>query len=158
MIDFIRENMAPLMFGGLVLFLVIGYPAAFSLAAIGLFSGLVSIELGLIAPNFLGHLTYQLYGVPRNSLPLEVRFFPVTVVILAQPGPAAQPGPPARLAGDPAGHPNAGPVMAAGPPGGGNAHEAAGERRPGPLLYLHAVRRIAADRQATTRDVACQNT
>ena len=54
MIDFIRDNMAPIMFGGLVVFLVIGYPAAFSLAAIGLFSGLVAIELGLIDPNFLG--------------------------------------------------------------------------------------------------------
>jgi TRAP-type mannitol/chloroaromatic compound transport system permease large subunit len=39
MIELIRDNMAPIMFGGLVLFLIIGYPAAFSLAAIGLFSG-----------------------------------------------------------------------------------------------------------------------
>ena len=33
MIHFIRENMAPLMFGGMILFMLIGYPAAFSLAA-----------------------------------------------------------------------------------------------------------------------------
>ena len=31
MIDFVRQNMAPLMFGGLVVFMLIGYPAAFSL-------------------------------------------------------------------------------------------------------------------------------
>ena len=31
-----REIMAPLMFGGLVVFLLIGYPVAFSLAAVGL--------------------------------------------------------------------------------------------------------------------------
>ena len=37
MIDFVRENMAPLMFGGLIVFMLIGYPAAFSLAAVGLF-------------------------------------------------------------------------------------------------------------------------
>ena len=73
MIDFLRENMAPVMFGGLVVFLVIGYPAAFSLAAVGLFFGLVAMQLGLIAPEFLGNLTYQLYGVLSNDLLLAIR-------------------------------------------------------------------------------------
>ena len=41
--------MAPLMFGGMILFMLIGYPAAFSLAAIGLFFGFIGIELGLIS-------------------------------------------------------------------------------------------------------------
>ena len=40
------ENFAPLMFGGLVVFLLIGYPVAFSLAAVGLFFGFIGIELG----------------------------------------------------------------------------------------------------------------
>ena len=31
MIDFVTHNMAPLMFGGMMLFMVIGYPASFSL-------------------------------------------------------------------------------------------------------------------------------
>ena len=39
MIHFISENMAPLMFGGMILFMLIGFPAAFSLAATGLFFG-----------------------------------------------------------------------------------------------------------------------
>lgn len=86
MIDLIRENMAPIMFGGLVVFLIIGYPAAFSLAAIGLFSGLVAIELGLIAPNFLGNLTYQLYGVISNDLLLAIPFFTFMGVILEKSG------------------------------------------------------------------------
>ncbi|WP_055046298.1 TRAP transporter large permease [Devosia sp. A16] len=86
MIDVIRDNMAPIMFGGLVLFLIIGYPAAFSLAAIGLFSGLVAIELGLIAPNFLGNLTYQLYGVLSNELLLAIPFFTFMGVILEKSG------------------------------------------------------------------------
>ena len=34
MIAFIIENMAPIMFGALVVFLLLGYPAAFSLGAI----------------------------------------------------------------------------------------------------------------------------
>ena len=38
--------MPPLMFGGLVVFLLIGFPVAFSLAAVGLFFGFISIELG----------------------------------------------------------------------------------------------------------------
>ena len=31
--SFVSDNMAPLMFGGMILFMLIGYPAAFSLAA-----------------------------------------------------------------------------------------------------------------------------
>ena len=34
----LRDNMAPLMFGGMILFMLIGYPAAFSLAATGFFT------------------------------------------------------------------------------------------------------------------------
>ncbi len=86
MMDWLRENMAPVMFGGLMVFLVIGYPAAFSLAAIGLFSGLVAIELGLIDPNFLGNLTYQLYGVISNELLLAIPFFTFMGVILEKSG------------------------------------------------------------------------
>lgn len=86
MIDLVRENMAPILFGGLVLFLLIGYPAAFSLAAVGLFGGLAAIELGLIAPNFLGNLTYQLYGVLSNELLLAIPFFTLMGVILEKSG------------------------------------------------------------------------
>jgi tripartite ATP-independent transporter DctM subunit len=86
MMEWLAANMAPVMFGGLVVFLVIGYPAAFSLAAIGLFSGLVAIELGLIDPNFLGNLTYQLYGVLSNELLLAIPFFTFMGVILEKSG------------------------------------------------------------------------
>ena len=41
--------LAPLMFGGLVVFMLIGYPVAFSLAAVGLFFGLIGIKLGFFA-------------------------------------------------------------------------------------------------------------
>jgi TRAP-type mannitol/chloroaromatic compound transport system permease large subunit len=64
--SFVRDNMAPLMFVGMILFMLIGYPAAFSLAATGLFFGLIGIEFGLISPDFLGNLTYQLFlGPPK---------------------------------------------------------------------------------------------
>jgi TRAP-type mannitol/chloroaromatic compound transport system permease large subunit len=64
--SFIRDNMAPLMFVGMILVMLIGYPAAFSLAATGLFFGLIGIEFGLISRDFLGNLTYQLFlGPPK---------------------------------------------------------------------------------------------
>jgi tripartite ATP-independent transporter DctM subunit len=78
--------MAPLMFAGLVLFMLIGYPAAFSLAAVGLFFGLIGIELGLIAPDFLGNLTFQLFSVLSNELLLAIPFFTLMGTILERCG------------------------------------------------------------------------
>src|SRR5215204_6917313 len=86
MINFVRENMAPLMFAGLVVFLLIGYPAAFSLAAVGLFFGLIGIELGLIRADFLGNLTYQLFGIVSNDLLLSIPFFTLMGAILERCG------------------------------------------------------------------------
>ncbi|MEX0841825.1 MAG: TRAP transporter large permease subunit [Xanthobacteraceae bacterium] len=80
--SFVRDNMAPLMFGGMVVFMLIGYPAAFSLAATGLFFGFVGIELELIRPDFLGNLTYQLFGIVSNDLLLAIPFFTFMGAIL----------------------------------------------------------------------------
>jgi tripartite ATP-independent transporter DctM subunit len=86
MIEFVTHNMAPLMFAGLVLFMVIGYPAAFSIGACGLFFGFVGIELGLIRPDFLGNLTFQLYAVLSNDLLLAIPFFTLMGTILERSG------------------------------------------------------------------------
>ena len=86
MIQFVRGNMAPLMFGGMILFMLIGYPAAFSLAATGLFFGFIGIELGLISPDFLGNLTYQLFGIVSNDLLLAIPFFTFMGAILERCG------------------------------------------------------------------------
>ncbi len=82
----VRDNMAPLMFIGMILFMLIGYPAAFSLAATGLFFGFIGIELGLITPVFLGNLTYQLFGVISNDLLLAIPFFTFMGAILERCG------------------------------------------------------------------------
>ncbi len=82
----IRDNMAPLMFGGMILFMLIGYPAAFSLAATGLFFGFIGIEMGLITPDFLGNLTYQLFGIISNDLLLAIPFFTFMGAILERCG------------------------------------------------------------------------
>jgi tripartite ATP-independent transporter DctM subunit len=84
--SWIAENLAPLMFAGMVLFMLIGYPAAFSLAATGLFFGFLGIEFGLIRPDFLGNLTYQLFGIVSNDLLLAIPFFTFMGAILERCG------------------------------------------------------------------------
>jgi len=84
--NWISENLAPLMFAGMVLFMLIGYPAAFSLAATGLFFGFLGIEFGLIRPDFLGNLTYQLFGIVSNDLLLAIPFFTFMGAILERCG------------------------------------------------------------------------
>jgi tripartite ATP-independent transporter DctM subunit len=84
--NLIRDNLAPLMFGGMVLFMLIGYPAAFSLAATGLFFGFIGIEFGLIRPDFLGNLTYQLFGIVSNDLLLAIPFFTLMGAVLERCG------------------------------------------------------------------------
>src|ERR1700682_3740732 len=83
---FIRDNMPALMFGGMVFFMLVGYPAAFSLAATGLFFGFLGIEYGLISPDFLGNLTYQLFGIVSNDLLLAIPFFTFMGAILERCG------------------------------------------------------------------------
>src|SRR5215468_11910514 len=64
--------MAPIMFGSLVLFLLLGYPAAFSLGAVGLMYALIGVELGLFQPNFLQALPERVYGVMNNDTLLAI--------------------------------------------------------------------------------------
>src|SRR6187397_3495390 len=82
----ISEHLAPLMFVGMILFMLIGYPAAFSLAATGLFFGFLGIEFGLIRADFLGNLTYQLFGIISNDLLLAIPFFTFMGAILERCG------------------------------------------------------------------------
>ena len=84
--SFIHDNLAPLMFAGMIVFMLIGYPAAFSLAATGLFFGFIGIEFGLISPAFLGNLTYQLFGILSNDLLLAIPFFTFMGAILERCG------------------------------------------------------------------------
>src|SRR5215813_1584211 len=82
----LSSHLAPLMFGGMIIFMLIGFPAAFCLAATGLFFGFLGIELGLISSDFLGNLTYQLFGVVSNDLLLAIPFFTFMGAILERCG------------------------------------------------------------------------
>jgi tripartite ATP-independent transporter DctM subunit len=80
------DVMAPLMFGGLVVFLLIGFPVAFSLSAVGLFFGFISIELGLFTPAYLGNLPLRVFGILSNELLLAIPFFTLMGAILERCG------------------------------------------------------------------------
>ncbi|WP_035715266.1 TRAP transporter large permease [Azorhizobium doebereinerae] len=78
--------MAPIMFGALVLFLLLGYPVAFALAANGLVFGVIGIELGLFRPDFLQALPERVYGTMNNEVLLAVPFFTFMGLILERSG------------------------------------------------------------------------
>jgi tripartite ATP-independent transporter DctM subunit len=78
--------MPPLMFGGLVVFLLIGFPVAFSLAAVGLFFGFISIELGFFTTAYLGNLPLRVFGILSNDLLLSIPFFTLMGAILERCG------------------------------------------------------------------------
>jgi len=80
------ELMPPLMFGGLVVFLLIGFPVAFSLCAVGLFFGFLSIELGFFTTAYLGNLPLRVFGILSNDLLLSIPFFTLMGAILERCG------------------------------------------------------------------------
>jgi tripartite ATP-independent transporter DctM subunit len=83
---FFINNMAPIMFGALVIVLLLGYPAAFSLGAVGLFFALIGIELGQFAPDFLQALPERVYGVMSNDTLLAIPFFTFMGLVLERSG------------------------------------------------------------------------
>ena len=82
----VLEMMPALMFGGLVVFLLLGFPVAFSLCAVGLFFGFVSIELGFFTTAYLGNLPLRVFGILSNDLLLAIPFFTLMGAILERCG------------------------------------------------------------------------
>jgi tripartite ATP-independent transporter DctM subunit len=76
----------PLMFLGMVLFMLYGFPVAFSLAAVGLFFGVIGIATGHFAPVFLESLPFRFYGIISNELLLAIPFFTLMGAILERCG------------------------------------------------------------------------
>lgn len=95
MIEFIAQNMAPIMFASLIIFLLIGYPVAFSLAANGLLFFFVGV---LVSPysggsiNLAWPLLHALpdnfYGtrVMSNDTLLAIPFFTFMGIVLERSG------------------------------------------------------------------------
>jgi TRAP-type mannitol/chloroaromatic compound transport system permease large subunit len=84
--SFLVANMAPLMFAALVIFLLLGYPVAFSLAANGLLFGIIAIDLGLLQPQLLQALPERVFGIMRNDTLLAIPFFTFMGLILERSG------------------------------------------------------------------------
>src|SRR5213082_3009051 len=83
---FLIANMAPIMFASLVVVLLLGYPAAFSLGAVGLIYALVGIGLGEFRPDFLQALPERVYGVMNNDTLLAIPFFTLMGLVLERSG------------------------------------------------------------------------
>jgi len=90
LIAWVTANMAPLMFASLVLFMLIGYPVAFALAANGIFFGLLGIELGLLPAQLFQALPERIYGVMSNETLLAVPFFTFMGLVLERSGMAEE--------------------------------------------------------------------
>jgi TRAP-type mannitol/chloroaromatic compound transport system permease large subunit len=93
MTAFIAQNMAPIMFFFLIVFLLLGYPVAFSLSALGLAFFVIGVEL---APLSGGNITLswsllqampeRIYGVMNNDTLLAIPFFTFMGLILERSG------------------------------------------------------------------------
>ena len=86
MTAFIIENIAPLMFAALVVFLLLGYPVSFALGAIGLSFGFLGVQLGLLHGELFQALPERLYGIMGNDTLLAVPFFTFMGLILERSG------------------------------------------------------------------------
>ncbi len=86
MMAFIAQNFSPLLFSGLLLFLLTGFPVAFSLAACGLFFGFLGMEAGMFPPNLFQALPLRIFGIMQNDTLLAIPFFTFMGIILERSG------------------------------------------------------------------------
>jgi GntP family gluconate:H+ symporter len=84
--EFFSANMAPIMFAGLIVFLLMGYSVAFSLGACGLFFGFIGIEMGLLPTSLMQALPLRMMGIMQNDTLLAIPFFTFMGLILERSG------------------------------------------------------------------------
>jgi len=84
--EFLTHNIAPIMFAGLIVFLLMGFPVAFSLGACGLFFGFVGVELGILPESLLQALPLRIFGIMQNDTLLAIPFFTLMGLILERSG------------------------------------------------------------------------
>lgn len=86
MTAFLIHNIAPLMFLSLIVFMLLGYPVAFALAANGIVFGLLGIHLDLLHPSLLQALPDRIWGVMSSETMLAVSFFTLMGLVLERSG------------------------------------------------------------------------
>ena len=84
--EFFTANLAPIMFIGLMVFLLLGFPVAFSLGACGLFFGFIGIELGVLPQALMQALPLRIFGIMQNDTLLAIPFFTLMGLILERSG------------------------------------------------------------------------
>jgi len=86
MTELIIQNFVPLLFLGLLVFLLTGFPVAFSLAATGLGFGYIGMELGLFPSTLFQALPLRIFGIMQNETLLAIPFFTLMGIILEKSG------------------------------------------------------------------------
>ncbi|MBW8722140.1 MAG: TRAP transporter large permease subunit, partial [Polaromonas sp.] len=84
--EFFIHNLAPIMFLGLIVFLLMGFPVAFSLGACGLFFGFIGVEFGVLPEALLQALPLRVFGIMQNDTLLAIPFFTLMGLILERSG------------------------------------------------------------------------
>jgi GntP family gluconate:H+ symporter len=84
--EFLTTNIAPIMFAGLIAFLLMGFPVAFSLGACGLFFGTLGIQLGILPESLMQALPLRIFGIMQNDTLLAIPFFTLMGLILERSG------------------------------------------------------------------------
>ncbi|TSE36516.1 TRAP transporter large permease [Tepidimonas charontis] len=82
MAAFLHDNFVPVMFAGLLFFLLTGFPVAFALAATGLFFGFIGMEIGLFPDNLFQALPLRVVGIMQNDTLLAIPFFTLMGIVL----------------------------------------------------------------------------
>ncbi len=83
---FIAQNFVPLLFCGLLFFLLAGIPVAFGLAATGLLFGFIGMEVGLFPPTLFQALPLRVFNIMSNDTLLAIPFFTFMGIILERSG------------------------------------------------------------------------
>ncbi len=86
MVEFLQGNFVPVLFVGLLVFLLSGFPVAFSLAATGLGFGFLGMELGLFPEALFQALPLRVFGIMQNDTLLAIPFFTLMGIILERSG------------------------------------------------------------------------
>jgi tripartite ATP-independent transporter DctM subunit len=80
------DHFPPLMFAGLVIIMLIGFPVAFSLSALGLLSGLIAIQMDWFPISFMYNLPLNIFSILSNDLLLAIPFFTLMGAVLEKCG------------------------------------------------------------------------
>jgi tripartite ATP-independent transporter DctM subunit len=80
------QVLAAFMFAGMIAFLFLGFPVAFSLTFTGLFFGSIGVVLGFLRPDFFDILPIRIWGTMTNFTLLAVPLFVFMGVALEKSG------------------------------------------------------------------------